>query len=140
MKYIITIKDIHKAGNEKESSELMTTGSLSFYGDDFKIRYKETTEGLENCYVVLSCEGNNKVTMTRTGGFSTEMIMEKNKKHTCVYNTPMGSLSLGIYTNRISSSMTQDGGVLSFSYTLDANGSFVSENFLEVSLQKAKEG
>lgn len=140
MKYIIKIKDLHKAGDEKESSELITTGSLRFYGEDYKIRYKETSEGLEDCYVTLSYENGNRVTMTRTGGFTAEMIIEKNKRHTCVYNTPMGSLSLGIYAQKVESSMTEDGGTLLFSYSLDANGGFLSDNTLEVILERAKEG
>ncbi len=140
MKYIIKINDLHVAGDEKESSELITTGSLRFLGEDYKIRYKETSEGLEDCFVTLSFENGNRVTMTRTGGFTAEMIMEKNKRHTCVYNTPMGSLSLGIYTQKVSSSMTEDGGTLVFEYTLDANGGFLSSNTLEITLEKAKEG
>ena len=140
MKYIITIKDLHKAGKEKESSELITTGTLTFYGEDYKIRYKETTEGLEDCYVTLSFDNGDRVTMTRSGDFTARMVMEKNKRHTCIYNTPMGSLSLGIYTHKVTSSMTEEGGTLLFTYTLDANGSFLSENTLDVTLKKAKEG
>lgn len=140
MKYIIKINDLHKANGEKESSELITTGSLRFFGEDYKIRYKETSEGLEDCFVTLSYENGNQVKMTRTGGFTAEMIIEKNKRHICVYNTPMGSLSLGIYAHNITSSMAKDGGKLIFSYSLDANGGFLSENTLEVTLEKAKEG
>lgn len=140
MKYIIRINDLHKANGEKESSELITTGSLRFFGKDYKIRYKETSEGLEDCFVTLSFENGNRVTMTRTGGFTAEMTIEKNKRHTCVYNTPMGSLSLGIYAQKVESSMTEDGGKLVFSYSLDANGGFLSDNTLEVTLEKVKEG
>ncbi len=140
MKYIIKINDLHKAGRERESSELITTGSLRFFGNDYKIRYKETSEGLEDCFVTLSFENGTRVTMTRAGGFTAEMIMEKNKRHTCFYNTPMGSLSLGIYTHKVASSMTENGGRLEFSYTLDANGEFLSDNILKVSLEKVKEG
>ena len=139
MKYIIKINDLHKAGREKESSELITTGSLRFFGGDYKIRYKETSEGLEDCFVTLGYENGNCVTMTRTGGFTAQMIMEKNKRHTCVYETPVGSFSLGIFTQRIESSMTENGGVLEFQYTLDANGEFLSENTLKVTLETVKE-
>ncbi len=140
MKYIIKINDLHKAGSEKESSELITTGSLRFFGEDYKIRYKETSEGLDDCFVTLSYENGSCVTMTRSGSFTAQMIMEKGKRHTCVYETPMGSLSLGIYTHKVESTMTPEGGKLIFSYTLDANGSFLSDNILEVTLEKIKEG
>ena len=42
MKYLIKIEDTHLVEDETESSELMIIGTVSFYGKDYKIRYKET--------------------------------------------------------------------------------------------------
>lgn len=136
MKYIIKINDTHVTDSEKESSELITTGSAEFYSDEYKIRYKETSEGLENCYVTLTVKGQSCVTMHRTGNYTAEMVMEKGKRHTCVYATPAGNFSLGIYTSEIKSDITENGGTLKFVYTLDINSSFLSENTLVVSITR----
>jgi uncharacterized beta-barrel protein YwiB (DUF1934 family) len=135
MKYLITIKDTHIIDGEKESSELAITGSLRFNDKGYKIRYKEGDTGYDGCFVTLSVEGD-KVTMTRLGAFSAEMIIEKGKRHICAYATPAGIMNLGVYANRVSSEMTEDGGVLEFSYSLDVDGEYLSENHLVVTIQK----
>lgn len=135
MKYLITINDTHVIDGEKESSQLTITGSLRFNDKGYKIRYKEDGTGYEGCFVTLSVE-NEKVTMTRLGTFGAEMIMEKGKRHICSYATPAGVMNLGVYASRIQSDMTENGGTLEFSYSLDIDGEYLSENNLVVTIQK----
>ena len=136
MKYLIKIEDTHLVEGETESSELMIVGTASFYGDDYKIRYKETDEQFKNSFVILSVENGCKVTMQRSGEFTTVMVMEKHKRHSCVYSTPVGSFIMGIYTSEVKSDMTADGGTLTFRYTLDVNNNLISENILKVTLNR----
>lgn len=135
MKCVINIKDTHIIDGEKESSELITTGNLTFNDRGYKVRYKESGEGYEGCFVTLSLDGE-KVTMTRRGALNTEMIIEKGKRHTCAYATPVGVMDLGVYANEVKSEMTENGGELNFSYTLSANGEYLSENNIVVTIQK----
>lgn len=138
MKYIITIKDTHIVDGDKESSELITTGNVTFNDKGYKVRYKESGEGYEGCFVTLSFE-KNKVIMTRSGVLVTEMIMEKGKRHTCAYATPVGIMDLGVYTDEVESTVSKDGGRLKFSYTLSAGGEFLSENKLIVEWRKSSD-
>ncbi len=135
MKYLITISDTHVIDGEKENSQLTLTGSLRFNDKGYKIRYKEDGTGYEGCFVTLSVEGE-KVTMTRLGAFNAEMIIEKGKRHTCAYATPAGVMNLGVYASKVNSSMTENGGVLEFSYSLDIDGEYLSENTITVTIQK----
>ena len=139
MKYLITITDEHTVDGEKESSEAMLTGTLNVFADSYKIRYREVSEGLEDCFVTLKYDENrNNVEMTRTGSYNTQMLMEKHCRHTCVYMTPAGRIDLGVYTNDIYSDMNEDGGTLKFSYSLDINGELLSENRLTLTLKKTE--
>lgn len=124
---------------EEESSELLTTGSIRFFSNGYKIRYRETQEGFDGCFITLSVEGENKVVMSRSGAIASEMIMELSKKHLCVYSRPEGSFSMGVYTKKISSQMAESGGKLTFVYSLDINGNYLSENFLEVTISPLSE-
>ena len=136
MSYLIKIEDTHLVESETESSELIIIGSASFYGEDYKIRYRETDEQFKNSFVTLSVENGNKVTMHRSGDYTTVMVMEKHKRHSCVYSTPAGSFTMGIYTDDVKSDMTPDGGTLTFRYTLDVNNNLISENILKVTLKR----
>ncbi len=135
MKSTIKIKDTHIIDGDKESSATVVQGNFTFAADGYKVRYKESGEGYEGCFVTLSVEGQ-KVTMNRKGNLTTEMIMEKGKRHTCAYATPVGVMDLGVYTNDVKSDVTENGGTLSFSYSLWADGQHLSDNSLVIEIQK----
>lgn len=135
MKCIIKIEDTHIIDGDKEGAETLVQGNFTFADDGYKVRYREEGEGYEGCFVTLSVEGN-KVTMTRKGALTTEMIMEEGKLHPCAYATPVGIMDLGVYTKEVKSAVTKNGGVLEFSYTLSAAGDELSENKLKITIKR----
>ena len=136
MKCLIKITDTHFADGETESSEITLPGSISFYGEDYKIRYRETDEALKDCFVTVSFEDGCRVRVTRSGAFNSEMIMEPGKRYICVYSTPAGNINMGIFTQRLESLMSLSGGLLKFEYSLDVNGGYVSRNILEIEIKQ----
>ena len=66
------------------------------------------------------------------------VVIETGKKHYCLYGTPFGDMTLGIYTNKIEDNLSPQGGRLYLRYTLDVNASFLSDNeiYLEVVTQQ----
>ncbi|MBQ8784046.1 MAG: DUF1934 domain-containing protein [Clostridia bacterium] len=135
MKCVINIKDTHIVDGEKESSENSVQGNFAFHKESYTVRYKESGEGYEGCFVTLTVEGK-KVTMHRKGALTTEMIIEKGKHHTCAYATPVGIMDLGVYAKEVKSDVTENGGELRFSYSLFAGGQHLSDNKLVVLIQK----
>lgn len=135
MKCLIKITDTHIADGETESSEISLPGSLRFNGENYKIRYRETDEALKDCFVTVSFEDGCRVRITRSGAFNSEMIMEPGKRHICVYSTPAGDINMGIFTQRVKSFITQNGGTLEFEYSLDVNGGYISRNIIEIDIK-----
>lgn len=127
---IITIKDRHLQDGEELTAELTTSGSFELTEKGCIVIYKETDEEMTDCVTRLDVEGSQTVTMTRTGKYNTEMIIEKDRRHTCFYSTPFGELIMGIYANSVINNIGENGGTLSFSYTIDFNNSPASENEL----------
>ena len=127
---IITIKDRHIQDGEELTAELTTSGSFELTEKGCIVIYKETDEEMTDCVTRLDVEGSQTVTMTRTGKYNTEMIIEKERRHTCFYSTPFGELIMGIYANSVVNNIGENGGTLSFSYTIDFNNSPASENEL----------
>jgi uncharacterized beta-barrel protein YwiB (DUF1934 family) len=62
------------------------------------------------------------------------VIIEKDRRHTCFYQTPFGELMMGVYTKNIFTDMNENGGTLRFSYTIDFNNDLASENDLDISV------
>ena len=77
------------------------------------------------------------VSIVRRGSANSNLMIETGKKHYCLYGTPFGDMTLGIYTNKMEDNLSPQGGRLYLRYTLDVNASFLSDNeiYLEVVTQ-----
>ncbi len=134
IKAIVKIVDRHIQDGEEISCELTTSGEFEVTENGCKIVYNETDEELANCVTTLDVEASDKISMTRSGKYNTEMIIEKERRHSCYYATPYGELLMGIYAKKIENKVTENGGTLDFSYTIDFNNVTASENELSVTV------
>ena len=131
-KAIIKITDRHVQDGEEYEAELTTAGEFEVTESGCKVVYSETDEELDKCVTTLDVDGATKISMTRAGKYNTEMVIEKDRRHTCFYRTPYGEFIMGIFAKKISNEMTGNGGILNFSYTIDFNNTPASENELTV--------
>lgn len=136
---LLTIRDRHITDGDADSSELMTTGTFVGTAEDYTITYNEQDAELKNCVTTLHVEGQERVTMIRTGSSTAELILEIHKRHICLYNTPFGGFNLGVYAKQISSKVLPEEacGALSFRYTLDFNSANSTENEMNILFKEA---
>ena len=128
-KYLISIVGEQILDGESDKVEVLTTGNYLMKKDHCYIGYKEYEENNPNDYSdnLIKVE-NDIVTISRKGSTKSQLMLEKGKRHQCVYQTPMGDLMIGVYTKSMKSTLTEKGGTLEVSYTLDFNTDLVSEN------------
>lgn len=136
-KIFLNLKSINSIGDESNKTELNSDGVLRILdNDDIEISYEESEiTGFEGSttFITISKEAN-LVTMKRVGSAPSLLTIEVDRKHLCHYGTPYGDILMGIQTHKIKNNITFDGGELYFKYTIDVNGSYVSDNeiFLNV--------
>ena len=121
---------------DTDGLETTLLGKFSGDRDNYIISYTENGE-LEGCNVTLRVENGECITMTRSGMFETELIIQRGKRHNCSYSTPAGNLMLGVFAQRVESDMSEKGGSLEFDYTLDLGAGVVSENYLVITVKEA---
>ncbi len=132
----ITLKSVQTADSERSEVELITDGRMRKIDGGFEIVYNESeATGFEGSTTILSCVGNTRASMQRTGAAPSNLIIEKDKKHHCHYGTPYGEFIVGIYTHKIDNKLTEDGGDLYFKYTVDVNSAYVSDNEVFVNVK-----
>ncbi len=131
---MITIKDSHVIDDKKESYEITTHGK--FYGekDNYTIEYDEQYDELKGCHTVLKITGGSCVSLVRTGAYNSELVIEKNKRHNCQYNTPYGAFLMGIFASKVKSDIIEGKGVLDLKYTIDFYGGIASENEMKITI------
>ncbi len=103
------------------------------------ILYKEYDEDNASAYrtALLKVEPG-MVTMSRSGS-PTRLILEKGRRHLCLYDTGLGSLTVGIYTSQLDVDLNESGGTLEIAYTLDVDSNLSSQNQLHVEVTPVPE-
>lgn len=132
----INLTSINTVDSERSTTELTTMGKFKkLEGGGFQIRYEESeVTGFKGSTTCLSFFGNNLVNLNRTGAASSDLILEKDKKHHCHYGTPYGDFTMGIFTHCIDNNVGTDGGELYLKYTVDINSSYVSDNEIYIKI------
>lgn len=142
---IITIHGRVEPGNPQITAEdtdtiqLMTRGYYTRRGKNFFISYKETeTTGYAGCTTTVKVsEDGRQVTMLRLGAVNSQLVIEKGTRHICHYETGYGAMSLGVAADEITYELTEDGGVVDFSYTLDTEAQLLSRNSVHITVKRA---
>lgn len=123
-------------GESKEETEIFSKGTLEKTNQGYRISYVESeATGFEGSTTILETYGDSKVTMERNGSVTSNLIIEKNTKHHCVYGTPYGSFTVGVNAKDINSELDDNGGMLYFNYVIDVNSSYLGDFAISVEVR-----
>lgn len=135
--YLITIDGYMTIDGDTDNISLTTVGSYQFKNGKHYIVYKETeATGFAGCTTTLKA-WENGVSMTRFGGEgSSNLLIEKGSINLCNYQTVAGPIMLDINGIDIINNLGDDGGELTFEYSLNAGGMLVSDNKVNVKVKE----
>ncbi|MBP1535149.1 MAG: DUF1934 domain-containing protein [Ruminococcus sp.] len=127
------------ADSEPETMELITDGTLERLVDGDKSGWRVTYNDAEltgyvDSSTTVSCFGNDTASMHRTGDLTQELVMENGQLRRCLYETEYGSMLFGVYTKSIENTISDEGGELKLSYSIESNGDLVADNRVELSI------
>ena len=132
---LITIYDEQLSDGETERLEITTTGTLKSDKGGVSISYDEVDGELKGSVTTLTIDSPTCVTMSRDGPYSSQIILEQNKRHSCYYDTPMGSFMMGVFAKNVGVVMGENGGVLNLKYTVDFNSGLAAENTMTITVK-----
>lgn len=135
--YLITIDGHMEADGETDSVSLTTVGAFYHKGGKYYICYKESeATGYQGSTTTLKA-WDGGVALKRFGrNGNTNLIIEKGAINLCSYQTPAGPLMLDINGIDIDNRLSDKGGELTFSYSLNASGMLISENTVNVKVKE----
>lgn len=113
----IVIRSVqHFDGLEPERVEQKAEGCLEKTPSGWTLTYLEGEEtGMGGTRTTLEL-AENRVTLTRAGEVSSQMIFEAGGIHTSDYQTPYGVLPLEVHTHSLGAEMSQKGGRVALCY------------------------
>lgn len=134
---IIDIVGAQGFGDQNDVIELSTIGKMQEREGKFLLTYEENETLKPNTVkTTLKADGNNRVTMIRSGAVNSKLIIEKGKRNTCFYSIPQGELMLGIFGEEIDNTLNNNGGKVKMSYTIDIDNNLLSKNTVEISVKE----
>ena len=125
---------------EDDRIEIMTYGSLVKKGDTYYITYKETqTIGFEGCTTTIKiAEDGSRVALLRFGKVNTQLVIQRDYRNICYYETEVGPITLGVTGDGIACDLSEPaGGTAKFSYLLDADDptALINRTTLEIQVE-----
>ena len=149
--YIIRIKSLSEQfdhmepvpSEEEERIEIMTYGTFVKKGGSYYITYKETqTVGFEGCTTTIKiAEDGSRVALLRFGKVNTQLVIQRDYRNICYYETEVGPITLGVTGDGIACDLSEPaGGTAKFSYLLDADDptALINRTTLEIQVEKVK--
>lgn len=120
-----------------DEMELVTAGELRWDGQNrYTISYQETElTGLEGTTTEVQVDGG-RVTLLRKGSINSQMVFEEGQRHLSMYETPYGSLSVGIRTHRMRSTLGEAGGDLEIDYAIEIDHLVAGQNMFRMNVKK----
>lgn len=133
---IISIKGRQVNENGPDEMELVTEGRLICNDKGVLVSYQETElTGLEGTTTLLRINGP-VVTLLREGTVNSQMVFEEGRRHLSMYETPYGSMSVGISTRRVKNTIGETGGELEIDYAIEIDNLMVGRNFFSMQVKR----
>ena len=135
---LIEVENTQTLGGRDEKYTVSVNGTLEYGDGRYTLAYTEYDGELKGCKTLVTVEGGDSVSVAREGGYSTELKLKNGERRTSVYSTPYGEFSLGLFTNRVFTDMSENGGTLETEYTLEFAPDSRALNSMKITVSEGK--
>lgn len=137
-KVLIKMRGVGNAGGSKDAIDFATEGTMRFDGDTVILHYTEGEMMGGNVKTRVSVTGNTVAVVERTGDIRSKLCIKKNERTSAYYSIPQGDLMLWLYGKTIKNNLTENGGTLYMSYSVDTDGVNISDNEINITVSEVK--
>ncbi len=137
-KVIIFVKSHqHYEGAEPEEMELISEGLMDTAEDGtVTLAYEETElTGLEGTRTTFTIK-DDMVVLSRTGQVNSQMVFQRGRQHSSLYETPWGTMTVDIATSQLASRLGDRGGVLDIQYSIAVEHRVAGRNQFKIRVRE----
>lgn len=132
---ILTISGLHATDGEMDDPvEVLSPGQYYFKNGKHYVVYDEVMEGIDGVVKSTLKFTEDQVELFRSGAASARMVFQKQQEHMAVYQTPMGPLSISLYTEDIISDFREERMNLEIIYSLKTEGIVITESTVRLNI------
>ena len=136
---VVSVKGIQKfEGADSDAMELVTEGTFQEESGVYVLQYEESQmTGMGETQTTITVEGD-QVTLVRTGQFTSQMVFQEGRQHLSMYNTPYGSLEIGVSTRHLLAELDENGGNIEVDYSIEVDHAVAGRNIFQINIKKAE--
>ena len=119
-----------------DAVEVITPGKLYRKDGDVYITYQESgLTGMRGTETTLKV-GPKRVTLTRTGEVTSEMVFEQGFKHLSYYDTgSVGGMAIGVNARKVNTMFNEQGGQISVEYAVEVENELKGHNNIKIEVK-----
>ena len=129
---------VSKDDEDAEPIEVITAGDYYKKNGKHYVMYDEVTEGFTGNTRNIIKLTDGSLDITKKGISNVHMVFEKNKKNISYYNTPFGSILIGIDAKQVEVAETEENIDIRVNYDLEINYEFLANCNITLNI-KAKD-
>ncbi len=128
---LVTICGVQN-GDKEDAIKLVMPGTYRCENGITYISYKETeATGMLGTTTTIAVEGR-RVSLIRKGTSNSVLILERGKRHDCDYQTPYGSMPIGVTASEVKADVSEDKGTIKAKYLISIGNEPSGENVFEI--------
>lgn len=137
---LITIQSSQSVdGQEAPPAELISRGVYSYTPEQQSLSYMESElTGLEGTRTEFSAR-DGEVVLSRTGTVTSRMVFVPGQRHHFAYDTPYGTMTMGMETHLLEKNLHEGGGSLRIEYELSFENVLISRNKFNINIKETSE-
>lgn len=126
-------------GEQAEPTEFISRGLYSHSPEEALLSYMESElTGLEGTKTEFSVKPD-MVVMSRTGTVTSRMVFCPGQKHHFLYETPYGTVTMGMDTHLLRTELNPAGGSMDIEYDLSFESALISRNKINITIKEKSE-
>ena len=131
---------IARQSEESEPIEVIMAGDYYKKNNKHYVIYDEITEGFDGVTKNIIKLQDNCMDITKRGVTNVHMVFEKGKKNVTCYETPFGSLMLGINAKKIQIKEEENDIFVDVDYALELNYEHLADCKIKVAIWSKENG
>ena len=131
---------VSKDDEDAEPIEVITAGDYYKKNGKHYVMYDEVTEGFTGNTRNIIKLTDGSLDITKKGISNVHMVFEKNKKNISSYNTPFGSILIGIDATSVDIAESEDNIDVKVKYNLEVNYEHIADSKIEIRVMAKDSG
>lgn len=135
---MVTVKTVQTDDNgAPDTMELTAEGKFAAKNGAYLIKYQDSffAGAEEPILTSIKVGSDGVVSVSRSGTYQSRFTLEEGKRCDSLYATPFGTMAMGFFGEKIENRLSDKGGKLKLTYTVDVNRSQINRNEMTISIK-----